>query len=302
MSSTFGCDLTDTSRSGLACQIILRKEVFYLLGFDGGFRHVSAALEVFLSLLLMFLRVTVARPPSFVKLQSEFPLLSFYGGIIRLQTQFRVYGRMLRWHASNKIRCAAPCSIIQATGHHPAQYLFVLAQIVAGGGLDILMTGQVFDMGDVSPVVAENCTEGMTQDMRGQLLGDSSLGFEVYKKAGDIFAPEDPDRIASGYKQGRILINAAIQVLANPKAAALGEEHCAPAFALAHDVGIRAAGCIRFRLQGQSFGNAHTGGQQQFRQRPQPQTRNSPNFNSIQVPLNFWIGQVDDLRSRPLGE
>lgn len=28
MSSTFGCDLTDTSRSGLACQIILRKEVF----------------------------------------------------------------------------------------------------------------------------------------------------------------------------------------------------------------------------------------------------------------------------------
>jgi len=44
-------------------------------------------------------------------------------------------------------------AIVQAAVNNLPQHGFVLAQVVASGGLDVLVAGQVLDVGDVGAVV-----------------------------------------------------------------------------------------------------------------------------------------------------
>src|SRR6185295_2953764 len=52
--------------------------------------------------------------------------------------------------------------------------LLIHTEIVAGGGLDIAMSGEFLDEHDVGSVVKQAGTERMAQKMRGQLLGDAT--------------------------------------------------------------------------------------------------------------------------------
>ena len=47
------------------------------------------------------------------------------------------------------------CPIVQATLNSATQDFFVFAQIVSRGRVDVLMTSQVLDQGDVCPMVAK---------------------------------------------------------------------------------------------------------------------------------------------------
>ena len=75
-----------------------------------------------------------------------------------------------------------------AAFQHPSQRFLVHAQIVTGGGLDILVTSQFLDEHDVSSTVQKGRAERMTQEVRRQLLGDACPNAKPPEQLGHVIA------------------------------------------------------------------------------------------------------------------
>ena len=98
------------------------------------------------------------------------------------------------------------------------QDTFVLAEVVASRGVNVLVTGQLFDVCDVGAVEKQVGTESMPQDVRSKLLGDLGLGFQANEEARDVLPLERAHGESGRDEQGRMGIQALVQVVFDPEA------------------------------------------------------------------------------------
>src|ERR1043166_9198205 len=111
-------------------------------------------------------------------------------------------------------------AIVQASLDSSTQNLLVFGEIVASRGLDVLMTSQILDEGDVRSIVTQIRAEGVPQHVRCQWLCNPGFPLQVREESADILSPKPAHWKACSHEQGRVIIGAPLQILLYPDTAA----------------------------------------------------------------------------------
>ena len=144
-------------------------------------------------------------------------------------------------------------AVIQALLHYSLEDRLVFAQIIAGRGLDVLVAGEIFDVGDVCSVKQQVGTEGVAEQMRGQMLFYLCFLSQAYEESRDILTLETPDRVTGGDKQAWVIVYPLGQVFPHPEAAALGEEDVSDTLALTDNLNLILIGIKDVTVKSECF-------------------------------------------------
>jgi hypothetical protein len=117
--------------------------------------------------------------------------------------------------------------------------------------LDVAVAGEFLDEHDVRAVMEQAGAEGVTQQMRRQLFGDTASVAQPPEQFGHVIAAQAPRLAAGGDEQRRGRVPSHGEVLIYPSQAVGGEKHRALPTAFTYDLGFTGDPVDALTVQGQ---------------------------------------------------